>query len=153
MSAPNDLVLRDIHTPGAPSWWPPAPGWWLALAVVLVIVALALWWRARRRRRREAMFRVFDETIAAAVGAPAQIAAMSELLRRASRRRDPKADRLTGDAWLRFLDDSGRRTTFSAGPGRLLLDGGFRREVPTQELAALRAVARERFAQLMGTRG
>lgn len=152
MSAPNDLVLRDIHTPEAPSWWPPAPGWWLAFVAIAALIALALWWRARRRRCREAMFRMFDETVANAVGAPAQIAAMSELLRRASRRRDPNADRLAGEAWLRFLDDSGRRATFSAGPGRLLLDGGFRREVPAQELAALRAVARERFAQLMGMR-
>ncbi len=152
MSGSNELVLRDIHTPTAPSWWPPAPGWWLVLVAVLALIALALWWRARRRRRREAMFRLFDDTVAAAVGAPAQIAAMSDLLRRASRRRDPKADRLIGEAWLRFLDDGGRRTTFSAGPGRLLLDGGFRRQVPARELDALRAVARERFAQLMGTR-
>lgn len=153
MSGPNALVLRDIHTPTAPSWWPPAPGWWLALAAVLALIAMALWWRARRRRRREAMFRLFDDTVATAAGAPAQIAAMSELLRRASRRRDPNADRLAGEAWLRFLDGGARRTVFTAGPGRLLLDGGFRRAVPTRELDALRAVARARFAQLMGAGG
>lgn len=152
MSGPNELVLRDIHSPAAPSWWPPAPGWWLVFAAVLAIVALAAWWYVRRRRRRDALFRLFDDTVtaAAAAGAPAQIAAMSELLRRASRRRDPKADRLAGEAWLRFLDGDRRRTTFSAGPGRLLLDGGFRRDVPTHELDALRALARTRFAQLMG---
>lgn len=149
MSGPNDLVLRDIHTPPAPGWWPPAPGWWLLLAVVLAIAVFVWWYRARRKRRREALLRVFDETVAAAREAPAQIAAMSELLRRASRRRDPKADRLEGEAWLQFLDAGTRGRAFSDGPGRLLLDGGFRPQVPAAELEALRGVARQRFLRLM----
>ena len=149
MSAPNDLVLRDIHVPAAPSLWPPAPGWWLVAVVVIATVALVLWYRARRRRRREAMLRLFDDTVTAAVGAPAKIAAISELLRRAARRRDPKADRLDGEDWLRFLDAGLRGTAFTAGPGRLLLDGGFRRQVGTAELEALRSVARAGFVRLM----
>jgi integrase len=149
MSAPNELPLRDIHLPAAPGLWPPAPGWWLLAAILLAIAIFALWYRARRRRRREALLRVFDETVSAARGAPEQIAAMSELLRRASRRRDPKADRLHGDEWLRFLDAGMRGQLFSAGPGRLLLDGGFRPRVEAGELEALRGVARGCFLRLM----
>ncbi len=152
MSAPNDLVLRDIHLPVAPSLWPPAPGWWLVAAVVIATIALVLWYRAWRRRRREAMLRLFDETLTAAVGAPAQIAAMSELLRRASRRRNANADRLDGEDWLRFLDDGVRGTAFTAGPGRLLLDGGFRPQVGAVDLEALRSVARAAFLRLMEAR-
>ena len=61
---------------------------------------------------------------------------------------DPAADRLEGEAWLQFLD--GRRgQAFSQGPGRLVLDGGYRRDVPPAELAAATAVARARFLELM----
>jgi hypothetical protein len=149
MSAPNALPLRDIHLPAAPGLWPPAPGWWLVAAALLAVVVFAFWYRARRQQRHAALLRVFDDTVSAATGAPAQIAAMSELLRRASRRRDPKADRLQGDDWLRFLDEGTRGKAFFEGPGRLLLDGGFRPRVADDELAALRGVARRRFLRLM----
>ena len=39
--------------------------------------------------------------------------------------------------------------TFSEGAGRLLLDGGFRRDVDAAEVEALRRIARERFLQWM----
>lgn len=56
-------------------------------------------------RRRE-VAAIFDDALSAASTPPEQIAAMSELLRRAGRRRDPAADRLQGEAWLEFLDDA-----------------------------------------------
>ncbi|WP_128809166.1 DUF4381 family protein, partial [Xanthomonas translucens] len=83
--------------------------------------------------------------------APAQVAAVSELLRRAARRRDPAAAALQGEAWLRFLD-GGKRQDFSAGPGRVLLDGGYRRDLEHAQLQALLPLARRRFLELMGGR-
>lgn len=160
----GELVLRDIHRPPAPPWWPPAPGWWLlAAAVAAVLIVLGAWW-LRRRRRRRALEAMFDGAIAAAESPAAQVAAMSELLRRAARRRDRQADRLHGEAWLQFLDGAvdgrpargrGRQPpalAFSAGPGRLLLDGGFRRDTDPQAVAELRTLARARFLQWMGAR-
>lgn len=147
---PSDLVLRDVHLPPAPSWWPPAPGWWL-LAGALLALALLLWglgWRRRGRRRRWAAW--FD-THCAAQASAAQVAAISELLRRAARRVDPQADRLQGEDWLRFLD-GGQGAAFTQGPGRLLLEGGFRPRVDDAALAGLRGVARSRFLQLMAGR-
>ena len=44
--------LRDVHTPLAPEWWPPAPGWWLlciAAVVGTVFISKRLW-RAHRAR-------------------------------------------------------------------------------------------------------
>lgn len=154
-SAPDPLPLLDVHLPPSPSWWPPPTGWWLVmLAVALAVVAIG-YWRRRARRRRAEIERLFDTTVDAADGLPARIAAMSELLRRAARRRDPGAVRLSGDAWLRFLDAGQRMPAFSAGVGRTLLEGGFRREVGEQEYAALRGIVRARFVELMrgtGTR-
>lgn len=153
--ASEPLPLQDVHLPPAPDWWPPAPGWWIVM-VMLALIAIAVWlWRRRVRRRRAVIETLFDETLAAVDGvggvdgASARIAMMSELLRRAARRRDPQADRLSGDAWLRFLDAGQRIPVFSAGAGRTLLEGGFRRDVGAQEFEALRGIVRTRFVELM----
>jgi hypothetical protein len=147
--ASDPLTLEDVHLPPGPGWWPPAPGWWMLL-VALALIAIGWWlWRRRVRRRRAAIETLFDDTLDGVVGASARIATMSELLRRAARRRDPQADRLSGDAWLRFLDAGQRIPAFSAGAGRTLLEGGFRRDVGAQEFDALRGIVRMRFVELM----
>ena len=140
---PTRLPLRDVHLTASPSWWPPAPAWWLLLAVAL---AWARWraWRAVRRRR---WARWFDLSTSAG-GPPERLAAASGLLRRAARRRQAGAERLQGEDWLRFLD-GGAGDRFSNGPGRLLLEGGFRRRLDDGEFAAASALARARFLELM----
>ena len=143
----QELVLRDVHVPAAPSIWPPAPGWWLVGAALLAVVAVICLLRMRQQRKLEARQRLFDEACRD-LPASAQVAAMSELLRRAARQVDKHADRLQGEDWLRFLD--GRAgSDFSKGAGRLLLEGGFRRDVAGADLAATRHVARARFLTLM----
>lgn len=151
MQAEN-LPLRDIHTATQPPWWPPAPGWLLVAAVVLAVAAVlcALWLRLRRRRR--AVARLFDDALAQADTPAAQVAAMSELLRRAARRIDPQADRLEGEDWLRFLDAGLRQPVFAAGAGAVLRDGAFLREVSPTEVEGLREVVRARFLEWMGTK-
>ena len=160
------LVLRDIHQTAAPPWWPPAPGWWLLAAALLLAIAGWSWFAARRRRYRRSVAALFDQALHAAPDAAAEVAAMSELLRRAARRRDPTADRLQGEAWLQFLDAAPvaaksrpqktagakpRPTSlgFSQGPGRLLLEGGYRREVDPAQVAELRPLASARFLEWM----
>lgn len=147
MTAP--LPLHDVHPGIAPGWWPPAPGWWMLAGIVLVVVAVLAWRWLRRRRRHVALLRLFDETVDRA-GRPArQVAAMSELLRRAARLRDPAADRLEGDAWLGFLDEGLPGQPFSRGAGTLLRDGAFRPDVTEEEAAGLRVLARQRYLSWM----
>lgn len=143
----QELVLRDVHVPAAPSLWPPAPGWWLLAVAVSLLFAVVCWVRWRRLRRVRAWQAMFDDACNNATSA-AQIAAISELLRRAARRADPGADKLQADDWLRFLDGE-KRKDFSQGAGRLLLEGGYRREVDATELAGTRGLARTRFLELM----
>ena len=77
---------------------------------------------------------------------------MSELLRRAARLRDPEADRLEGESWLRFLDDGQSGKPFSEGAGALLRDGAFRADVDDANVAALRVLARQRYLAWMQRR-
>ena len=143
------LVLRDIHQPPAPGWWPLAPGWWGVLALVVLAFLLVAAWIWRRQRRQRAVAALFDSTIASLDSPAAQVAAMSELLRRAARRRDPMADRLQGEAWLEFLDAGTGRNAFAGDAGRLLLDGGFRPDTDAAAVAALRPLARARYLDWM----
>ena len=146
------LLLRDIHQPPPPPWWPPAPGWWWLAAALLLCAAAGWHFYHRRRQRRRAIAAVFDQAVDAAQTPSAQVAAMSELLRRAARRRDAQADRLQGDAWLAFLDAGVKRPVFTNGAGRVLLDGGYRRDVDVDQVVALRAIARARFLDWMAAK-
>ena len=139
------VLLLDVHPGIAPAWWPPAPGWWMLLAVVLVIAGLLAWRSARRRHRRAAILNIFVAAVETADTPSKQVAAMSELLRRAARRTHPGADTMEGGDWLRLLDDGMSQPVFSAGAGALLREGGYRADVTIQEVAALRALAEQRY--------
>lgn len=139
------LPLRDIHASVAPAWWPPAPGWWMVMAVVVLALAALFAWRWRRVRRRRRHEHAFDAAVAAAVSPAQQIAAISELLRRAGRLLDPSADRLQGEAWLAFLDADDAAPRFSGDAAALLIDGPFRRDADPVAVDALRRTARARF--------
>ena len=143
------LQLRDVHEGLAPAWWPPAPGGWMVLGAVVAVAAWFAWRALRRRRRRAMILRLFDETVAQAATPSLQVAAMSELLRRAARRKHANADTLDGEDWLRFLDAGLPQPVFAAGAGALLRDGGFRADVSAHEAEALRIVARERYLHWM----
>lgn len=147
-SAPE---LRDIHLPPSPGWWPPAPGWWVLAALLLI----AFVWCARclsrmqkRRRRIAASRQEYDRVLDAARDAAGKLAAASLLLRRAAKASDPHAVSFEGEAWLRFLDGDDPAQPFSTGAGKLLREGGFRREVADDVTPTL-MLARQRFIALL----
>ncbi|GGD44305.1 DUF4381 domain-containing protein [Pseudoxanthomonas indica] len=144
---PSQLVLRDVHLPQAPGLWPPAPGWWLLAGALLLIALFAGGWRWTRQRQRRRWLDWFDRQTRHddPLG---ELAALSALLRRAARRVDAGADRLQGEAWLRFLDGA-RGQAFTDGPGQLLLHGAFQRQVDARAVEQLRMLARARFLELM----
>lgn len=147
----DGLVLREIHLSTAPGWWPPAPGWWLVAAALLLLAAVVLAWRLRRLRHRRRLLALYDRETA--LGDPAAtVAAISSLLRRAARQRQPGADRLDGDAWLALLDAGRAQPRFGGPLGELLLHGAFRPDPPARDVAELRRAARERFIEWMAPR-
>jgi hypothetical protein len=132
---PDELPLRDIHLPGPVSWWPPAPGWWLLGAALILICAAGVWWWRRRRRIRSA-----PETLA--LGElrrlraawvdhrdPLRLAGdLSIWLRRVgmSLSSRPRAARLTGEAWQRFLNELAGGPVFEESARRLITEAPYR---------------------------
>lgn len=150
MQPAPDILLRDIHQLPAPPLWPLAPGWWVLLALLLFMGLAIYAWMRRRRSKRIAVERIFDDAMAEAGDASAQVAAMSALLRRASRRHRSDADVLEGDAWLEALDEGAKQPLFRSGIGRLMLDGGYRKDIDAADVEVLRNLARVRFLEWMG---
>lgn len=146
------LPLRDIHLDVAPPWWPPAPGWWMLVVAVLLLLAVfgTLWWL--RRRRRRALLAIFDRAVGAGTTPTAQIAAMSELLRRAARRVHADADRLPDAAWRKLLASGPLPTRIEGEAAELLLLGGYRAQVDAAAVKALRPLAQARFMHWMQER-
>jgi HAMP domain-containing protein len=158
MSAAAGPVLRDIHLPAAPSWWPPAPGWWILAGLALLALAWLAWRlhrRARLARRTRVLERAWQELLARhpADRQPAQlVAGLSELLRRCARLHAPQALPLQGEAWLAFLDGDDARRPFREGPGRLLLDGPYRPQVAADEAQALAQLVAARLPRFVEAR-
>jgi len=125
----SQLPLRDIHLPGAISWWPPAIGWWIVFGVVVAGV-LVLVWRYRLQFRERAAVRGLKAVAAMLESGSAPVICIqriSMILRRfaMSVAGDAPVAGLTGDAWLRFLDSRWARDEFSSGIGRVLIFGPY----------------------------
>lgn len=153
MSAAAGPVLRDIHVPLDAPWWPLAPAWWVLiglLAIGLGYAGFRMWraWRVARLRR--ILLQAHDQVLEAHVANgddAALVAALSLLLRRASKRHAPQALRLRDEDWLAFLDGGDPQQPFRGGAGRLLLDGPYRARVDAGEAQQLAQLVRERLAR------
>ena len=122
----QDLLsqLRDIHLPEPVSWWPPAPGWWLVAFVTLAALSAFLYFLRRRivkNRYRKVALKMLSELDGQDNGL-VQLEEISALLRRVAIQAfgREKVAVLAGEAWLAFLDKTGRTTDFSTGVGRVL---------------------------------
>lgn len=148
----EELLLRDIHQPLAPPWWPPAPGWWLLLTVLVSAAGLLAFFRWRRWRKRREWMRLFDTSMAQARSPSERVGMLSALLRRAARTRNPMADRLQGEQWLAFIDDVPGAPPLDPELGQLLLDGGFRPDADPDQVERLQQAVRGRFLWWAGGR-
>jgi hypothetical protein len=152
------LELRDIHAAAPAPFWPPAPGWWLLaalLAAVLVYGVVALVRRYRRRRQRRCLLAGLQQLADDWPDDSGRFtAAVSALLRRVALMHYPRREvaALSGDAWLRFLDDSGGRGAFVNGPGKVLGSAPYVRDPEPPARQALLALARDWIVRNSGGR-
>lgn len=109
----SSIPLRDIHLPDSVSWWPLAPGWWITLGLLILAAATVYflkWMKDRRQLGKQSM----DE-FASLVSRYQQdkdthllLTNLSQLLRRVciTQYDYQHIAGLTGDEWLKFLDEA-----------------------------------------------
>ena len=123
------LPLNDIHLPEPIGWWPFAPGWWLLAVLLPAIISLNVYWLRRRHfsPKRLALYQLTTLEKDAVASPSDRVKGISVLLRRAciTVYGRPETARLTGAAWLEFLDQGLEDRPFSQGPGRVLLDAPY----------------------------
>jgi hypothetical protein len=146
MSDPADLSnLRDIVVPPDVPLWPPAPGWWIVGAAIVASAAV-LAGMAAVRYRRNAYRRAALGELAAVEDLPAGEAAqrVTAVLKRAALVAYPRAEvaELSGQAWLGFLDRTGRTDAFTTGPARELPSLAYGGRRGASDLPAIVSAAR-----------
>jgi hypothetical protein len=132
MQTPNatELALRDIHLPESIDWWPPAIGWWMLL-IVLPPLFFFIYWLLKRLTRQTALKSGKKHLLALKQNQDLnnfeKLKEISVLLRRISISHfsRTRAARLTGQPWLKFLDQTMPDKPFSEGIGQLLLTGPY----------------------------
>jgi len=120
--------LKDIKLPDPISPWPPAIGWWiLAMLALCVLVALAVMiikyyrktgYRRAALRQLKQLTKVYQEER----DQKKYLLNINMLLKQVCVNYYDKTQvsRLTGESWLRFLDQSAGLQVFAQGPGRIL---------------------------------
>ena len=160
MEAEDPLAqLADIHLPGElVPFWPPAPGWWMLAGLVLLSFALIgryYYLQGQIRRRLNSALSELDhvyrtwqeksqtESTRNQAGLDL-LYGFNAILKRVALVYYPHTDvaRLTGTAWLRFLDAADQGTAFSDGPGKVLSDGTYR-PVFSADVDALHMLTRQ----------
>jgi hypothetical protein len=137
--------LHEVIVPPPVPWWPPGPGW-IVLGVALTLGLV--WWLIRMVRawqsncyRREAL-----ALLGTAEGTGAGLATLIKRVALSAYPREQVAS-LIGEKWLVFLDETGRTTAFTNGPGRWLVrlpyEPGLLATLPSAEYRDLLATIRE----------
>jgi len=103
--------MRDIVTPDAPPFWPPAPGLWVALAMVAAILLLVAW-RLYTVRNRNA-YRKAGLMLLGSAETAYDVSVVLKRVALAVFPRDQVAS-LYGDDWAAFLHKTCPRSYFKA---------------------------------------
>ena len=125
---PQQIPLRDLHLPEFIGTWPYALGWWFIIGVLFVFVAYLLRESIRKWRRNAPRRLALRELVRVrndydnGVDVVTLGKELSELLRRTMLAYAPRKEvaGLTGDAWLKWLDQGLEQKLFVDGPGRVL---------------------------------
>lgn len=128
--------LRDIQLPDPISVWPLAPGWYILAGLLLMcVLGLGIYfvYQYRKIRIKQHAVKLINQWQKKKnepnFDCPNQVAA---LLKRVAMVFYPerKTAHLYGDAWLAFLDETGRTQEFSQGAGRFFAEAHYQKNSP-----------------------
>ena len=139
------IPLRDIHLPESVSWWPLAPGWWIVLGLLVLATAVVFFlkhMKGRRQLEKQVMdeFQGLVDQYKNDRDINALLGNVSKLLRRVSMTRFSQQEvaALTGDRWLKFLDETlgngkNNNLNFHSELGELLVSRQYQKSLSIDE--------------------
>lgn len=126
--SPSLATLRDIHLPDPIGWWPLAPGWYglILFVVILLFLVIFLGYQAYQhrmpKRRALRLLAQYQKQYVLDNNASLACIRVSELLKRVALVYFPRSQvaGLQGEAWLCFLNQTGKKLDFFTVRGELL---------------------------------
>jgi hypothetical protein len=142
----NELSLRDIHLPDVSLWWPPAFGWWLLpllLALIVFYLPKLIRWLARKPVKKLALqeLKRIRRDLKKSHNEDQALQDISMLLRRTVMSycgRDTSAS-LTGNSWLKQLEQLSAEKCFSAEQSDWLSSGQYQQAAKCEIEALMRS--------------
>ena len=126
------IGLRQVHVPETVSFWPLAPIWWILLLLLIASIVLSVLKKRPKKNPYPAIGLAQLNRIRKASrqhrSSATTCAELSRLVRRLALAHYPRAQvaPLTGEAWLAFLDQTGRTQAFTQGVGRWLISAPYK---------------------------
>ena len=124
--------LRDIHLPDPVSWWPLAPGWYMLLILIIILIILAVYlinrWRHPSIKKMALIELTQIETDFVHHNNTHTLCSdISILLRRVaiSYGTRNKEAAITGEAWLKHLNNLCGQTIFTPELSNFLLQAPY----------------------------
>lgn len=119
--------LKPLHLPAQVSVFPLAVGWYILAGTLLTIMILGLYliWLVRAGKLKQEVYQLLNHIQqSSTVNNKNTLAEITILLKRVARLKFPhqNPDKLFGEEWLKFLDNTGKTNDFTSGTGRYLLN-------------------------------
>lgn len=141
---PADLPLREIHLPEPIHWWPLAFGWWILFFLLLVVIVLSYFGirdllRPNLKREASKVLNEIENNFEETRDSSKCISDISFFLRRValSRNTSPHIAGITGEEWLKYLDQDLGQPEFSKGAGQILLTGPYCQNSDAEKITQL----------------
>ena len=127
--------LKTLHLPPEPSWWPPAIGWWLLLLMGIILITWVVFRIVRHfqatkpiRHGKLLIDKLYKEYQDGAISEERFAHAANQIIKRVLVPGLGKQQyaKLSGDEWLKALDQISETNRFTQGEGAILGNKRFR---------------------------